>query len=320
MEKKNSKKGIHKMPIESFAFVANDKGIGGRNTCSNGPDDGTLNKLSATLWKGKRHGSTAQAVDNLLIPVKLKTTPADLAIFNSTGACIIAGHGNAGQVETGCGQTGAYDAKKYLLTWTESYWGPEIDRLISSPITTIALYACHAGEGSQGSDLLYAIARRVGRAVQGGTGFLYTNGQRTWWENGSVMQTATPTHRPDPIAAPTPHSFIMANIKFEVQGKEFEISDVIELSFTPKDFRSMDLPSKTMKGKDAQIAVEKLFLSQAMEMKASVMGFITLQLQLKFKTGESIQFYIYNDRLAVDKQSETAYYINVAFKNLLQVI
>src|SRR5213075_3390083 len=130
-----------KIPIESFAYRADDKNIGGRNTCSNGPDDGTLNKLATTLWNCKRHGTTAQAVSNLLIPVKLKLSPPTEKLFNSTGIAIIAGHGNAGQVETGCGQTGAYDPNKWLLTWTESYWGPQLDRLISSPITMIALFA-----------------------------------------------------------------------------------------------------------------------------------------------------------------------------------
>lgn len=310
------KKGIQKLPIDSFAYLANDKGIGGRNTCSNGPDDGTLNKLAGTIWQCKRHGNTSQAVDNLLIPVKLNETNKDLEIFNSTGACIIAGHGNAGQVETGCGQTGVYDPNKYLLTWTESSWGPQLDRLISSPITMISLYACHAGEGAMGSDLLYAMARRVGRAVQGGTGFLYTNGQSTWWENGSVMQVATPTHRPDPIAAPTPHSIKDLIIKFEIEFKEFEITDIDELVFLPSAFHSTILKSRSVKEKDAKVIAEKLFISRPMEMRASVMGFVTSKIQVKFKSGDIIDFNIYNDRLAVDLKSGTAYYINPSFKNL----
>lgn len=320
MSKKKQNKGIEKMPIEMFAYIADDKGIGQRNTVSNGPDDGTLNKNAACFWNCRRHGTTSQMVDNLLISVTLKVTPPLLKVFGQAGMCNIGGHGNTGLVETGMGQTGPFNMNQIIMTWNESTWGPQLDRLIPTPITMISIWACHTGEGQSGSDLLYAMALRVGRAVQAGTGFLYTNGQTMWWENGSVWQVATPNSHPAPIAAPSPHPLILKAPKFEVSSKEFETTEIVELTFSPRDIRFMLLPSKTIKGKEVKMLAEKLFISHALEMNMSIMGMVTAQLTVKFKSGESIDFDIYNDRLAVDTKSKTAYYINTAFRNLIEMI
>lgn len=312
---------MKKVSLDKFAYPAiSPSNVGGRNTVSNGPDDGTLNRLAPRFWNCKRHGSSAQAVDNLLIPTFVNSTPP-VDDKNSTGACCIGGHGNDGQMEAGCGQTGAYDPNKYFLPWNDYAWGPQIDRLVPSPITTISLWGCHVGAGQGGADLLFAMAKRSGRAVQAGTGFLFVNDQSIWWENGSVWQIATPTNKPSPIEAPSPHYSIMTEQpKFQVGTRKLDVSEIVEIRIVSKDFGIAAQRSKSLKGTDALRAAEKLFISMPLEMNASILGFVTAQIFLTFQSGDTIEFDVYNDRLAVDQKSATAYYIDTTYRKLIETI
>jgi hypothetical protein len=226
----------------------------------------------------------------------------------STGALNMGGHGNDGQVETGMGQTGPFDNNKIILTFNEWAWGPQIDRIGPSSITLVSIWSCHTGTGQDGADLLYAMAKHCGRAVRGMTGFLYCNSDNLWMENGSVWQVATPNNKPNPIPAPSPH-FIMANVKFEVGGHEFEAPDVQEIEIAPQSFGVRHLPSRTVHGQAAQGVVTQLFRSLPMDMNVQIGAMITASIRVKFPQGD-ISFTVYNDRLAVDPKTHTGYYIS----------
>jgi hypothetical protein len=298
--------------IASQAFAA--AGIGEKNTISNGPDDGTLNRLAAHFWQARRHGNTTQAIDNILTASILKIDPPPPNIYTevgvlSTGGANIAGHANDGQMETGMGQTGPYDDSKILLPWNEWNWGPQFDRIKPTGVTYISLWGCHPGAGQQGADLLFAIAGHCGRAVRGGTGFLYVNDQSVWWENGSQWQVATPTTKPAPIQAPSPH-FTVANVKLEIDGAEFEANDVTSIEVELSEAQARGTAVTVYSDQMARGIVAQLFQSHPIDFsKTTIPAMVTGHITINFSKGVSAKLIVYNDRLAVEQKTRTGYYI-----------
>lgn len=308
---------MKKQQLPDFAFPAlSAPGIGEKNTISNGPDDGNLNCNTSHFWNPMRHGTTKQAVDNGLTAALLSVNPAPpvIQLFSgagSSGALNISGHGNEGLIETGMGQNGGFDNAKIILSWNSWAWGPELDRINPSNITYLSLWACHPGAGPDGAELLYQMAQRCGRAVRGGTGFLYCSSQNMWWENGSQWQVATPTNKPNPIPAPTPHSIMSQPILFEVKGQDLGIGDVSGLDVTMESFGVQFLRrTKSIPAMEAQHILASLIGSPPMEMNFGVAAMVTATLVVHFKNGADATFKIYNDRLAVDRASNTGYYIS----------
>jgi hypothetical protein len=286
---------MKKLRLEEIAYPAlTSGGIGERNTISNGPDDNTLNLDAARFANPARHGSTQQAIDN--------------ALALSGGALNVCGHGNTGLLETGMGQTGPFDANKLIYLYNESWWGPQLDRIAASPIPLISIWSCHTGEGQDGADLLYAMALHAKRAVRAGTGFLYVNQQNLWWENGSQWQAATPDHKPNPIPAPSPHSFAF-NALFEVEEREHGVEDVRAIEVRSFTTSSKNAPVR-LDGAEAQIVIGRLFGFQAIEMSASVSGLVTSQISIEFASGGKLLFDVINDRLALNRNTRTAYYVH----------
>lgn len=258
-----------------------------------------------------RHGSSNQAIDNAL------TLFAKGAL--NTGELNISGHGNSGLIETGMGQNGPWDLGKIILNWNETVWGPIFERIVPAPVTQITLWACHTGEGDPGSDLIFAMAKRAQRGVRAGTGFLYTNGQSIWWENGTVIQVATPTYRPPAHAAPSPHSFAGAPMEFESAGERFTTRLVQGISFAP-NLPGKKLEFREIKGNVAAAdIVEKLFAGQALDMSdVSVAGFITGTLKVDLGGGKEVVYTIYNDRLAVQQDTREGHYLLISPRTIFE--
>jgi hypothetical protein len=292
---------VHKLKLEEFAFQEPSKGIGAKNTISNGPDDGTLDKLARCFWQPMRHGLTSQAIDNGLTRLAEDS--------RNTGELNIAGHGNTGQLETGMGQTGAFDLNKFVA-WNEYTWGPQFARIVPAPVTQITIWACHAGEGDAGSDLIFAMAKRTQRGVRAGTGFLYTNGQSMWWENGTVIQVATPVYRPPAVAAPSSHPFAGAAMEFEIEGEHLTSRSVRGISFTLGVNRHGKSETRNIEGEAAAAAVIALFASQSLDMtEVSVAGFITGTLRVDLGAGKEALYTVYNDRLAIEQKTRVGHYL-----------
>lgn len=310
---------MKKIPLNEFAYnEVHASGIGERNTVSNGPDNGANNQMASHFWNVKRHGSTSQAVDNALIAVNVShSEPIDALI--SAGGCNIGGHGSEGQLETGVGQNGAYDKDKWVLIWNEWVWGPLFQKLVPTPITVVSIWSCHTGAGPDGADLLYALAKRIGRAARARTGFTYNNDRETWFENGSVWQVATPDFRPNPIAAPTPHFLEPGELMFQSNQKTLAVTDVTEMRVQGSGPLATNMSAKSFRGTEAVTIVSSLFHPTAMEMNVSVMGFVTARISLLFKGGDQIDFDVYNDRLAVDQVNHTGYYLRPGFGTLLNI-
>lgn len=250
---------LGRLPLDRHAYrEAVASGIGERNTVSNGPDNGANNNVANRFWNCKRHGSTAQAVDNGLIATFLKIDPPGPNIM-SAGGMNIGGHGNEGYLETGMGQSGPYNIGQFI-SWNEYNWGPQFDRLVTTSITMVSIWSCHTGAGDDGADLLFAIAKRVGRAVRARTGFMYSNNQDLWFENGSVWQVATPESRPIPISAPSPHLRATEAVRFKVGDDIVDAQAVDEFRAVARSFGEDRGPVRRITGSDAKQLVSKIFL------------------------------------------------------------
>ena len=172
-------------------------GIGKHSTVSRGRDNGANKCIRQHLSKAMAHSTTTEAVDNWLKRLK------KFSAFGKDGL-ILSGHGAAGLVETGAGQNGPWEAAKFIALWLESVWGPQLDRLPKGKYPSAQVISCDTGAGDEGADLLFAMAKHMGCAVQGRTGITYCSGARgIWYAKGSKWQTATPTHRPDSIGLTT---------------------------------------------------------------------------------------------------------------------
>lgn len=307
---------MQKLSLDEFATEA---GIGEKNTVSNGPDNGANNNVAARLWNCARHGSTQQAFD-FAVSFSNSATSSPGPNFASAGGMNIGGHGNEGLLTTGQGQNGPFDANKLIYIYNENIWGPQLDRVKPTPITMISIWSCHTGAGPDGAELLYRMAERCGRAVRGGTGFLYSNPSNIWWENGAVWQVATPGNKPAPIAAPSPH-FTGASAMFEVNGTEQSISELAGMEIERVIFDQNAGASKMVSGDAAVAAASSLFAPTALDLRGVAnSGLITAVIKLRFKSGDTITLDVYNDRLAIERIGETGYYLNTQFRLMYDLL
>jgi hypothetical protein len=301
---------MKRLSIDEYAFlIPAPTGIGAKNTISSGPDDGANNLLASHFSQPKRHATTQEATTNGLSVISLPEA-------SSTGELNVGGHGNDGILETGMGQTGPFDNGRIILNWNEYAWGPELDRIKASSVTQVSIWSCHTGAGQEGADLLFAMAKRCGRAVRAGTGFLYNNSEKTWWENGSVWQVATPTNKPNPIPAPSPQLNVTDPLKFEVNGQEFKAADVDSIEVFLVSLGAQAFAAKSLRDQAAQSAVASLFLPPALELTAQVSAMRTASITLHFGKYGNLVFDVYNDRLAVNQESKTAYYLSPIVQRL----
>lgn len=298
--------------IASLAFTT--PGIGEKNTVSNGADNGANNCQASHWWRVMRHGNTVQLISNILNAPLVQIDPPMPEIrlapgITGTGAANIVGHGNEGQLETGLGQSGAYDPTKFIFIYNESFWGPEFDKLQPSPVTYVSLWACHPGAGEDGAELVYAMAKRCGRAVRAGTGFLYCNRDKFWWENGTKWQVGTPTHKPTPIPAPSPHFGAFDPLIYAGRNA-VRIDQVVAIEIARTDQAGKKVAPRRFESDQAVEIVTRLFQSPPIDLaEVAIPAMKTAEISIALADGTIVEMTVLNDRLAVDQASGTGYYI-----------
>ena len=295
-------------------------GIGDHNSISTGPDDGANANLRAIFWKSMGHSTFAEAKNNFLSRLFINEPDANIA---NAGNLNIGGHGNSGFLETGAGQHGQQDYRtNVLMAWSSYIWGPVLSELQAKNFPILYIYSCHSGAGESGADFLFELAKAIGRPVGGRTGFLYSNNQRLWFENGSVWQVATPDTRPNPIEAPTPHFSELPVESFlsEEKGSAIGVPDIKTIVITipghPQPLKT------TTASQDVHPAIiSALFASEPYTVPGAPAAMITATAEITFKHpngGEEKRiFNVYNGRLTIDQTSGLAYY---ASPNLDQLI
>jgi hypothetical protein len=291
--------------LKSFLFVPSGVGIlgiGERNTVSNGPDDGTLNKDATSFWNCLRHGNSTQMADNL-------------AGNTTERLCNVGGHGNTGFFETGAGQTGPWDTNQFVYLFNAGTWGPQLQR-IAGRYAMMTIWACHTGEGQDGADLVFQMSQFATFPVRATNGYVYTDGTRVWLEANAVWVTATPTAKPSPVNAPTPHPLIMRadqrSFIIDSEGKSISIPlEKVSRVEIERYSITRDKQNLLLSGEVAQMFVWRLLYTEPFELPGQPMAFITAKVTLTFDAGEGQEtrtIIVYNDRLAYDAMSKKAYY------------
>jgi len=286
--------------MEKSKMTEGELGILGRNHCnsvSSGPDNGANNCLASKIWRPKRHGTTKEMVDNLLA-----CGPTQ---------CNIAGHGNAGLLETGSGQDG-YNSESDINLWNKFYWEGEFERLATRPAPILSIISCHTGEGEDGADLLYEMAKLLGFPARARTGFAYCGDRGLTFEANSTWQVATPDHRPNPIASPTPHALPQfSNMIFleevdSLWGKA-AIEDVLVTRLKSK-LVSQELVVSYKDDKATQF-MDNLPASNLFKLDGTVLAIASHKIEIT-SNGNVHRFTVFNSRLAIlDDDSSIGFYI-----------
>jgi hypothetical protein len=105
-------------------------------------------------------------------------------------------------------------------------------------------------------------------------------------------------------------------LKFEVNGQEVEVTDVDSIEVVSVSLGARVSAAKSLRGQVAQSAVVSLFLPPALDMPAQVSAMKTAAITLHFGKFGDLVFDVYNDRLAVNQESKTAYYLSPTVQRL----
>lgn len=310
-----------KLTNTTIAYDIGISGVGDHNSISAGRDDGANNNLACGFWNSARHATNQQAVENFLAKLGVNLMPEDINTAKGSGALNLGGHGNEGFLTVGCGQHDPQDyATNYMATWNRFWWEPHFARLAGKNFPWLRIWSCHSGAGEAGADFLFEIAKIVGKPVMGNTGFLYSNSKcRIWMENGAVWQVATPTNRPNAIAAPSPHfnfTQLPMQTSLKIGKSEISLDKIQGISF---EFFSHENPRMVKSIEDKGVSsslVAELITSPQFELPGSPAAFKTCKITLKSESGE-ITLEIFNDRLIVDAESETAIYVGPILSSMI---
>lgn len=254
-------------------------------------DNGYLRIARDTNPQAGRHGNAQQAISNINGGERTK---------------VLIGHGYRGLIVTGTGQS-ASDPARYISLTNQANWQPAVAAL-KGQCSILYLYACHPGVSQEGANFLFNLAQVLGCTVMGPTGFIYINPQGMFsLEPRSVWQSATPTHRPNPIEAPTPYfrellEEIFVVVDTGVVGMKIE--DVVSLTFTPlmrnPENRS---PSLTIRGADSQEVLKRLALTEPFRLPGIPGAVVTGRLQIQAGDGTEKQFLVLNERMLQDQDN-----------------
>jgi hypothetical protein len=316
---KAAEKGVSQTSEHQLIAAALFAPVGGCTTIDQSTNDnGFLGCARAGDPGAGQHGSTAQAVSNLLA-----------CLGAGVGLANIIGHGNDGLIVTGQGQEPT-DPDKYIFLYNQYAWEPYL-RQLRGHVNSLKLWACHPGTGDMGADFLYAIAKVINALATGPTGFLYCSGGNMSLEAGSTWQVATPTNRPNPIPAPTPHfsdlttHLILSN---KPRPQRVSLDDLIFVEYIPRGIVQTTARNITFEGNDGKGLLRLARFDSPFEPGGVPAAIVTGRLIITFavkrkgrKAEEQREFLIYNNRLLQDKLSpETFYNATTAFTQTLAAL
>jgi hypothetical protein len=230
---------------------------------------------------------------------------------------VIVGHGNAGLISTGDGQSPS-TVLGYISSGNYAVWQPYFAPLYNHG-SLLTLCGCDCGAEAAGALFLYQLATLINRPVRGRTGlvFLSCPGAYITYENGSVWQVAQPGVMPTPI--PKPHTVAIPSDKIELASGVSELSELTRLTIHLPNGAAVRLDDQ--RGRSLAMAAN---LGQLVRIKGTP-GAVTTGVVEVFvrthKTESGHAFTIYNDRLLQDRSDPTAFYFcSAAFTQELNTL
>jgi len=292
--------------------VAGITGLDQHSTVSNGKDNGANNCLAGAFHNAMRHGTTRKAVDNL--KSRLAGKPATINIC---------GHGSPGMFETGAGQNG-WHWDKIVSDWYIDPWKTIFSELNGKNFPILNIYSCSTGAGNSGADLLWEMAKTIGKPVRARTGLTYCGGNRITFQPGSTWQTAHPSARPTPIPE-TPHKiFFMKPNTIYLSDSEMNISQVKANNIVSLKVIALGkLNQEILLDGSSATEVGALILNESLQpLPGSVLGFATMELHFTIqseKDQKKIKLLVFNDSIAVNEKEGIMYALPRSFRMLIGI-
>jgi hypothetical protein len=274
-------------------------------------DNGYLVCMRRHFPGNRLHPTTKGAVDNLL------------AI--SGKSVQIVGHGDAGIIVTGTGQS-ASDPAKYIALGNQSRWKPDVARL-KTHVDSLRLIACYTGAEAAGANLLYEMAKECGASVSASTGLTWCGPNGWWLDPGARWQVATPTHKPQPIPKdPQGRSFggvSMIVLIDDTKRRSLTDEDVTSATYQPAaGIQPRAGGPVALKGLAALDLVGLVNFAEPFEPGGVPGALVTREITLAFKPeDEKRRFVVYADSILQDATNPGVFYrTNDGFAEALRTL
>ena len=196
-------------------------------TISKGSDDGANNSM-AKCFSCARHLTTKTAVKNIR-NAKHKTNGCigPYSIF-------LGGHGSAGYLETGAGQSGPSNSDNEIWFFNRNNWMKEFKSLRNEPGREIYIYSCYTGAEKSGADLLFEMAKITNKRILARTGLTMTVQKGDYYsikfQKGSTWQVAEPKKKPKPIPK-TKGSKVPKFSLIELMNELIKVDNILSFKF-----------------------------------------------------------------------------------------
>jgi hypothetical protein len=160
---------------------------------------------------------------------------------------------------------------------------------------------------------LFEIAGLIDAEVAAPTGLVFCEDHAMWLEPGSTLQTATPSHQPTPIEAPSAKLTVEPTDMVLVTDDGHGLLRVPITELTGALFQQLAFGdrSKQFPATDGQDLLKKVDIARPIQLGGSIAaiitGALTIQLEHQGKYIERI-FTIYNHRLLQDQRIPNVYY------------
>jgi hypothetical protein len=261
-------------------------------------NQGFLQCATTILNPDFRHDNTADASQKL----SLRPDPNSEAV--------IVGHGAPGVQCTGNGDSCTGDSSTMIAAFNLSDWQNLIGKL-QGDFQSLTLLGCDVGQGTDGADLLYDIAKATQRPVRAPNSIIYCTPTGFTFASGGTWVQATPTAKPSPSYAPRYRVQPTKTYKFKVQGTltPLPTGSIKVLDFKHKTYRQREF--QTLNNSDPSTLLNLIDFSKPFETNgrpgAIVTGRLRLQLIVGGKPMER-EFVLYNDELLEDLTDQNIFY------------
>jgi hypothetical protein len=261
-------------------------------------NQGFLQCATNVLNPDFRHDNTADASQKL----SLRPDPNSEAV--------IVGHGAPGVQCTGNGDSCTGDNSTMIAAFNVSDWQKLIAKL-QGDFQSLTLLGCDVGQGTDGADLLYDIAKAAQRPVRAPNSIIYCTPTGFTFAAGGTWVQATPTAKPSPSYAPGYRVQPTKTYKFKVHGglTSLPAGSIKVLDFKHRTYRQREF--QTLRSSDPSALLSLIDFGKPFETTgrpgAIVTGRLRLELTLGSKPVER-EFVLYNDELLEDLTNLDVFY------------
>jgi hypothetical protein len=245
-----------------------------------------------------QHGHTDKLFDNLSLQ-----SPTD-------GRAVSVGHGSPGLQCTGEGDhCGGTDKTLYMDMLNTDVWKPLASK-IKGKYRLLTLLGCEIGQGNDGADFLYEMAKTIDAHVRAPDSIIFCRPNGIYFDPGGKWVEATPQSKPTPHLYKPFEVKETAKLQFRIEGamRTLKPEDVQFLEFQHRTYHQKDFT--TLRGFGPAI-LQSVGFGKPFETPgrpaAIVTGSFRLRLHWEGKPLER-QFVLYNDVLVEDLEEQDVFY------------